>query len=131
MRTKHPDFEDTYLTQPGGLKALAPKLRPPAPVVCPPCTGNCEQGDVCPHRMQPQPAEAATAVGHTEPRSAWSRSAWLPAVNVFLIVAAFCIAAALAIFKANKPAVVVALCVLLPLVVVSVVGLLARWKAGA
>ena len=126
MRIKHLDFEDTYPTQPGALNALATLWRQAAPVVCQPCTGNCKQGDACPHRTRPQPAEAATSVGHTEPRSTW-----LPAVNVFLIVAAFCIAAAFAILKANKPAVIVALCVLLPLVVVSAVALLARWKVGA
>lgn len=92
--------------------------------ICPPCNGNCEQGDACPHCTQPEPAEAATSVGHTELRSAWS-----PAVNVFLIVVAFCVASVLAILKANKPAIVVALCVLLPLVLVACVSAWARWKA--
>ena len=75
-------------------------VRKPA-LDCPPCPGNCDQGDDCPRRTQPEPAEAATSVGHTEPRSAWS------------------------------PAIVVALCVLLPLVLVSCVSALARWKVGA
>ncbi len=90
---------------------------------CPPCHGNCEQGDACPHRLQPQAAEAATAVGHTEPRSKWS-----PAVNVVLIIAAFSIATAMAIVKASKPAMVIWLCVALPLLAVAVVNLLTRWK---
>lgn len=48
---------------------------------------------------------------------------------MFLIVVAFCVASALAILKANKPAIVVALCVLLPLVLVACVSAWARWKA--
>ena len=28
--------------------------RTDAPQQCPPCSGNCQQGDICPRRVQPQ-----------------------------------------------------------------------------
>ena len=64
MRTKYPDFEDTYQTH-------------PAPLSCGPCNCDCGQGRACPARA---PAEACTEVGHTEPRGKWA-----PLINVLAI----------------------------------------------
>lgn len=34
---------------------------------CPPCHQNCDQGDQCPHRLQPQSAEDCSDIGADEP----------------------------------------------------------------
>lgn len=34
---------------------------------CPPCKYDCESGDLCPHRLQPQAAEACSDIGADEP----------------------------------------------------------------
>ena len=73
---------------------------------------------------QPMAAEAATDVDDADRE--FSRMA--PLVNVVFIVVLFSALSALAIVKANKPALVLALCLLLPLAAAGSVYAIARWR---
>lgn len=73
---------------------------------------------------QPMAAEAATDAG-IKP-DGYSRMS--PLVNVVFIVVIFSVLSALAIVKANKPALLLALCALLPLAAAGLVYAIARWR---